>query len=104
MALSMKKAKNNRMGLFSSNSRPPMRFASFGGLDWSRSTALCHRMPSTTGMPSSPTSSSAPRQPMTGSSKAITGGATAKPRLPVKLCSAKARPRNSLRMDPARMA
>ena len=57
-----------------------------------------------TGTPSSPTTIRLIRQPIATISTAMTGGAAAKPKLPLNVCSAKERPMRSLSTEPARIA
>ena len=105
MADSRKKAKKSSIGRLISSARPVGPVASCRrGFGWSCRTRLWSRIAPTTGTPSSPTSSSAARQSMKASIRAMEGGASAKPRLPVKVWSAKARPMKPLSMLPARIA
>jgi len=64
---------------------------------------LCHSTAAAMGRPSSPSVSSAPRQLVKSSMAATTGGAAAKPRLPVKEWMAKDRPIRSFEIEPARI-
>ena len=59
---------------------------------------------STTGTPTSPTSSSVLRQPISRISAAVTGGAAANPTWPTKVCIANERPIRDLSTEPLRIA
>ncbi len=65
---------------------------------------LCRTIAATTGTPRSPTTISAPRQPIVSMRTATTGGAAEKPRLPANVCSAKDRPIRSGSAEPLMIA
>ncbi len=104
MAARKKKPKNISIGLVISSSRPDIAASVSCRRTWSTRMRLWIRIAATTGTPKAPSSITAPRQPSSGSSAAMTGGPNAKPRLPVKLCMAKERPIRSFGMEPLRIA
>ena len=71
---------------------------------WSTRMRLCQMIDSTTGTPTSPTSRSVLRQPISTISAAVTGGAAAKPTWPTKVWIENERPIRLASTEPLRIA
>ena len=103
---SRKKPKNNSIVRLVSRSRPDSAgpACAVSSRAWSFRMPLCSMIEIATGTPSSPTMIRPARQPIVIASSAMTGGAAEKPRLPLNVCSANARPMRSLSTEPDRIA